>query len=183
MDKIYFTSDLHFCHDKDFVWAPRGFSSVHEMNQTIIENWNNTVNANDTIYVLGDLMLKDDEMGIKFIKSLKGNIHVIRGNHDSNNRMLLYNSCYNIVDMNEGQFFKYEGYNFFLSHYPCLCANGDIDKPLKARTISLCGHSHITNPFADWDKGLIYHCELDAHNNQLVLIDDIIEDIKKEINK
>ena len=122
-------------------------------------------------------------MGIKFIKSLKGNIHVIRGNHDTNNRMLLYNSCYNIVDMNEGQFFKYGGYNFFLSHYPCLCANGDVDKPLKTRTISLCGHSHIANPFADWDKGLIYHCELDAHNNQLVLIDDIIEDIKKEINK
>ena len=28
------------------------------------------------------------------------------------------------------------------------------------------------------NKGLIYHVELDAHNNYPVLIDDIIEDIQ-----
>ena len=34
---IYFTSDLHFNHDRDFVYVPRGFQSVDEMNQTLFK--------------------------------------------------------------------------------------------------------------------------------------------------
>ena len=30
---IYITSDLHFCHDRGFIYGPRGFKSVHEMNE------------------------------------------------------------------------------------------------------------------------------------------------------
>lgn len=45
--------------------------------------------------------------------------------------------------------------------------------------INLCGHAHTTNPFADMDKGLIYHVELDAHGCYPISIDDIIEDIKE----
>jgi hypothetical protein len=59
-----------------------------------------------------------------------------------------------------------------------LCANGDNDKPLIKRIISLCGHTHTPDKFIDMDKGLIYHVELDAHENQVVSIDTIIEDIK-----
>ena len=35
MSKIWFTSDLHFCHDRDFIYGPRGFKSVQEMNEAI----------------------------------------------------------------------------------------------------------------------------------------------------
>ena len=49
--------------------------------------------------------------------------------------------------------------------------------------ISLCGHSHSQDAFADWDKGLIYHVELDAHNNFPVSIDSIIKDIKNKIKQ
>lgn len=37
--------------------------------------------------------------------------------------------------------------------------------------------------FQDFNKGLIYHVELDAHNNKPVLIDNIIEDIQNKINE
>ena len=37
---IYFSSDLHLNHDKDFIWRERGFSSVEEMNETIVDNFN-----------------------------------------------------------------------------------------------------------------------------------------------
>ena len=30
---IYLSSDTHFGHVKDFLWRPRGFSSVEEMNE------------------------------------------------------------------------------------------------------------------------------------------------------
>ena len=76
---------------------------------------------------------------------------------------------------------NYKGYIFYLSHYPTLTANGDDHKPLERRVINLCGHVHTPNKFLDMDKGLIYHVELDAHDNKPILLDDIIEDIKEYI--
>ena len=46
---IYFTSDLHLNHDRDFIYVPRGFNSVHEMNEAIIYNWNNNITEGDTV--------------------------------------------------------------------------------------------------------------------------------------
>lgn len=182
MGKIFLTSDTHFAHDKDFIWRPRGFESVWEMNATIIENWNEIVSAEDDIYLLGDVMLGSNEAnapGLTCLKQLKGNIHIVRGNHDSDARMELYNKCSNVVEVTEGQFFKYNNYHFYLSHYPCITDNYDNHKSLKTRIINLCGHRHTTNPFEDMDKGLIYHVELDAHGCYPISIDEIIQDIKE----
>lgn len=178
---VWFTSDLHLGHNKPFLYEPRGFKNIQEHDNAIIENWNKIIRPNDKIYVLGDLMLNDNEAGIEKIKQLKGQIYVVRGNHDSEVRVNLYNNCDNIIKVTEGQFLRYGKYHFYLSHYPTLCSNFDGDKPLKARMVSLCGHSHTQNVFADWDKGLIYHVELDAHNNFPVSIDSIIKDIKNRI--
>ena len=181
--RIWFTSDLHLNHDREFICSPRGFKSVYEMNDYIINMWNSTVDAEDHIYVLGDLMLGDSEAGIKLIKQLKGNIHVVRGNHDSDERMKLYNECYNIVEVTEGQFLHYGKFHFYLSHYPCLTANYDDGKLLKAKTISICGHRHTQDRFCDMPIGLCYHVELDAHDNHLVPADFIIEDIANFIEQ
>ena len=35
MDNVWITSDTHFCHSKPFLYEPRGFSSVEEMNEEI----------------------------------------------------------------------------------------------------------------------------------------------------
>ena len=58
---IYFTSDWHFFHNKFFIYEPRGFSSVEEMNEAIIKNHNKVVKEEDTIYCLGDCMLNDNQ--------------------------------------------------------------------------------------------------------------------------
>ena len=180
---IYFTSDLHFCHDREFLYQPRGFDSVYKMNEAIVKNWNEIVQPEDDVYVLGDLMLNNNVTGLKLIKSLKGNIHVILGNHDTTEREDLYNTCYNIVSINMAERLKYDKYHFFLCHYPTLCGNYDDGKGLRKHMISLCGHTHTKDKFADWDKGLIYHVELDAHNMRPVPLDKIIEDIKIEYEK
>jgi len=182
MSDIWITSDLHLFHNKPFIYEPRGFNSVYEMNNAILYNWNSVVEPDDHVYCLGDLMLNNNEEGIRLIKQLKGNIHVVRGNHDSDVRMNLYNTCYNIVEITEGQFFQYNQYHFYLSHYPCLTSNYDDDKPLKAKIINLCGHRHDKNKFCDMDKGIIFHVELDTNNMHLWLIDDIINEIKKYYN-
>ena len=96
----------------------------------------------------------------------------------------MYSECYNIVDVGKwADMIKYGKYHFYLSHYPTLTSNLDQDKPLKARIINLCGHTHKLNEFIDWDKGLIYHCEVDAHNNSPVVLDWIIQDIKRKIGE
>ena len=177
MNKIWITSDLHFCHDREFIYGPRGFKSVHEMNETIIKNFNEVMDWTDTLYILGDCFLNNNEEGMKLMQRLPGNKqHIVWGNHDTDARKLLM--------LNEGwdgehaAVLKYNGYHFYLSHYPTITSNYDEDKPLKRRTINLCGHTHTKDRFSDMDKGLIYHVELDAHNNCPVLIDNIIWDIK-----
>lgn len=180
MGKIYVTSDWHFGHEKDFIFKPRGFNNASEMNDAIVKNYNDIVDVDDDVYVLGDCMLNDNETGIKLIKSLKGKIHIILGNHDSQARMNLYKDCYNVVEMCYATVIRYNGYMFYLSHYPSICGNHDADKPLHRKVINLCGHTHTADKFADWDKGLIYHVEVDAHNCTPVLLDNIIKELEEK---
>lgn len=174
---IFLTSDTHFGHDKIFLYEPRGFTNIQEHDTQIIKNWNKVISYCDDVYHLGDVMLGNNEYGLKCIKQLNGKIHIICGNHDSDARRALYESCYNVVEVVDAKKLEYNGYHFFLSHYPCLCANHDDGRPLKKQCVSLCGHSHYRNPFRDMDKGLIYHCELDCHQNMPVEINKIIEEL------
>lgn len=178
---IYITSDWHFGHDKPFLWEPRGFKNQYDMDNALIANYNAIVQPEDDVYCLGDIMLSNNDEGLRCLKSLKGNIHIIRGNHDSDTRMQLYNNCYNVVEVCEGKYLRYGKYHFYLSHYPSLTANYDDDKPLKAKIISLCGHTHTQDKWLDWSKGMIYHCEVDAHQNAPISLDNIIKDIKEKI--
>ena len=175
--KIFVTSDLHFNHNKDFIWRDRGFESINEMNEEIISRWNSVVGANDDIYVLGDLMLGDNESGINCLRRLNGRIHVVLGNHDTPVRQSIYLEMPNIVEVEWAIMLPYKKYHFFLTHYPCMTGNYD-DKSLKYCVINLCGHIHTKNKYRDMDKGLIYHVDLDAHNCYPVLLDDVIEELK-----
>ena len=177
---IYITSDLHLGHNKDFLYAPRGFSSIEEHDKTIVENYNSIVQDDDDVYILGDVMLNDNESTHELVKSLKGKIHLILGNHDTDRKTALYKTFPNIVDISMGARLKYRKYRFYLTHYPTITDTYGASVSLETSVINLCGHSHTTDAFTDWYKGLIYHCELDAHHNKPVLLDDIIEDCKKE---
>lgn len=184
MANIWVTSDWHFNHQKNFILEPRGYYSTERMNEDLIARHNSIVKPDDDVYVLGDLMLGGSEKlqdGIECIKQMNGKLHVIRGNHDSDKKIIAYHELYpKIIEVENSKFLKYEKYHFYLSHFPSLCSNYDDDKPLKQKTINLCGHSHIKDPFGDLDKGLIYHCEVDAHNNMPVSLDQIIEDLKTQ---
>ena len=179
MSQIWVSSDTHFCHNQPFLYEPRGFSNIYEHDEKVILNWNTTVDPDDTAYLLGDIMLNDDERGLKCLSRLNGNIHLILGNHDSARRIEAYDKVPNIVSIQYSTVIKHNNQVIYLSHYPALCGNYDDDKPLKAKVINLCGHSHTKDKFQDMDKGIIYHCELDAHNCYPVLLDNAIEDIRR----
>jgi calcineurin-like phosphoesterase family protein len=80
---IYFTSDLHLGHANIIKLCNRPFSSLEEMNETLIANWNARVTNGDEVYVLGDLMFRVIDSPEKYLTRLRGKKHLILGNHDA----------------------------------------------------------------------------------------------------
>jgi calcineurin-like phosphoesterase family protein len=179
---IYLTSDLHFNHNQEFIWKERGFNSIEEMNEEIIKRFNSVVQEEDDIYILGDLCMSADLSGNKqLIERLNGRLHIIYGNHDTENRMRMYCDCKNVVELcGYATVIKYRKYSFYLSHYPTNTGNYDDDgRGLKGRMINICGHIHAKNEFYDMDNGqMSYHIEMDAHNCYPVSIEEVIITLK-----
>ena len=69
---IYFSSDHHFGHKNIIGYCNRGFSSIEEMNESLIDSWNKVVDKYDTVYYLGDFCFGDEPT--KYFKNLKGKI-------------------------------------------------------------------------------------------------------------
>lgn len=188
MNSIFFSSDLHFCHDRQFLYGPRGFSSIEEHDDIIIENWNKIVRPNDTVYLLGDLMLNDNENGIRKLNQLNGIIYYIRGNHDTTARCSLYREKTNMNPLSG--FFetswatiqKINGYNLYLSHYPTMIGSLEDMSELKKRLLGFSGHTHSRDKFYQ-DIPFMYNVALDAHNNAPVSFDEIISDIEAKANE
>ena len=178
MSEIYFTSDLHFNHDKDFIYGPRGYKNAIEASEDILKNINDTVSEDDILYILGDIMLGEKEEGIKYFNAIKcNNIHIILGNHDSEARMALYKTNPKVKEMVYATMFKHEKWQFYLSHFPSLTGNYNASKRGEI-IFNICGHIHTKDKFLHMKQGLCcYHVELDCHDNKPVNIKDIEKDI------
>ena len=181
MSKIFVTSDLHFGHQREFLWSPRGFTSSEEHDAEVIRRWNETVSPDDDVYVLGDLMLSNTEQGMKCMEQLNGKLHLVRGNHDSNARWLLYNTLPNVVEMNDVLRLKYRKYNFYMSHYPTMTGNLEKES-LRQMELNLYGHTHQKSNFYQ-DIPYMYHVGLDSHSCYPVLLDDVIEEMKAKVQE
>ena len=79
---ILFTSDLHFGHRNIIRHCNRPFYSVEEMDEFLIDKWNRKVGKNDTVYVLGDLMFRNEKPPEEYLRRLKGKKHLFTVNHD-----------------------------------------------------------------------------------------------------
>lgn len=178
---IFIVSDLHLGHSKDFIYGARGFKNVEDMNEAIIRKWNEIVDYEDDVYVLGDLVM-GPKINLQMLRRLKGRLHIVRGNHDTDTRWDFCLWLPNVVEANNSFYLCYDGYKFYLTHYPTITTRADAGKPLKKCLVNLCGHTHTKDPFEDWGLGMIYHCEVDAHDCAPVRIEDIIMDLKQKMS-
>lgn len=128
--KIWLISDTHFNHRNIIRYCDRPFSSVEEMNITLIENWNSVVNNNDRVFMLGDFCLSGKNKIVEIGKQLRGRKTLILGNHDGAALNTYYEAGFEMVSKHP-IFLN----GFLLSHYP-------LPDP---RFINIHGHIHNTS--------------------------------------
>lgn len=178
---IYFTSDLHFFHDREFIYKPRGFDSEEEMREFYIEQWRETIKDDDDVYNLGDFCLGADKDKIRnLVLSLPGRIHLIIGNHDTDAKIELYQSCENIVEIAFATRIIHNGRAYYLSHYPTHTSS--LEASPKHCVINLYGHIHAANKFYE-DRPYMRNVSVDANNNRFLTFEEIEQDFNREVKK
>lgn len=181
---IYLTSDLHFNHNREFIYKARGFETIDEMNEKIIERVNSRVKSGDTLYILGDVCLGgalSGEANKELIERLNGNLIIVLGNHDTPKREQLYLTCKNVKYITYADRLDYKKYHFYLSHYPSMTGNLEKES-LKQTLLNLFGHTHQHTNFYQ-DIPFMYHAGVDSHNCYPCLLDDIIQEMKDKVKE
>lgn len=84
MSMTWFTADLHLGHARIIELARRPFSSVEEMDETLIARWNERVAKGDQVFIIGDFAFDDN---LPYLGQLNGQKRLILGNHDHSSRI------------------------------------------------------------------------------------------------
>lgn len=142
----YYIADPHFFHSAmNSKMDRRGFENVEQMNQYMLDKWNQKVHRNDEVVILGDLSWGSAEETNELIDKLNGRLYLIQGNHDR----FMKNKDFNI-----GRFVWIKPYEemqdnkrkVILCHYPIMCYNGQyrVDENGSPKVYMLYGHVHDT---------------------------------------
>lgn len=132
VDNVWVTSDLHLNHlnlcSATSEWGDiskcRQFSSLEEMNKTILDGINSNVKPNDCLIILGDVLFGEKDY-VNFFKSLEcKNIIYVFGNHCSMNKFMdVYNyssSAYKIYSATNLTKISIDKQEVILCHYPII---------------------------------------------------------------
>lgn len=155
MRDIWVTSDTHFGHtnilrftDAGGQLVRPGFTSVDDMNQTMVDRWNSVVRPGDIVYHLGDVFFGDKAAFQSLWARLNGRKRLIVGNHDD------------IKYLSSGGFFSevlmwrmFTEFGLLLTHVPVhpsnlrvLVAEGDYEEgdvgTVQKTFLNVHGHIH-----------------------------------------
>ena len=78
----FLTADLHLGHARICEYTGRPFERVEQMNDWLIDTWNDTVAPEDEVWVLGDVALGRIAETLALVRELHGVLHLLVGNHD-----------------------------------------------------------------------------------------------------
>lgn len=176
---LFFTSDLHFGHEKIIKACRRPFNSVEEMDHKLVDNWNATVGTRDDVYILGDFAMRLDMARIhEILEQLKGRKHLIFGNHDheiSRHRYYFRDVLSSMRDLYLLRLPRFDR-RLVLCHYPMMFWCGDYDP----KFIHLYGHIHNNAHDMVWASHLrnAYNVGVDVNNYRPISIDEVLEKIR-----
>jgi len=176
---VFVTSDTHFGHAQKFIYEKRGFTSVKEHDNVIIENINSLVKEDDVLFHLGDFCLNTTyDRFEEIIDSIKcKTIYCLWGNHNSRIRQAyqreiekqygpdidVYPYRYkNIVFVGHHLECIIQGKYVVLNHFPI-----EVWENMKDGAYMLCGHSHysLERTRKESTDGLTLDCGWEGHNS------------------
>lgn len=136
---IYYVSDLHLGHSSAINMCNRPYLSVEQMNENLIEKWNNKIKKNDIVYFLGDFSMKlSKERVLDYLARLNGVKYFLKGNHDkwsflkeAKEKGLIQDYFDSYKEINDN------GRFVILCHYPLVTWNG-----MYRNSYHLYGHVH-----------------------------------------
>ena len=132
-NKTFVISDSHFGHANIIKFCNRPFSSIEEMDQAMINNWNSVVSHDDIVIMNGDFMFYKNDTGI--FNTLKGHKILIKGNHDHKaTRQLGWEAIHDIYEI------SHNSKKVVFCHYPLESWNNQFHG-----AIHLFGHVHTTS--------------------------------------
>lgn len=156
---LFFTSDTHFGHENVVKYRP-DFSSVEEMDEGLIKNWNDTVGKNDTVIIMGDMFFRNKRPAEEYLERLKGEKILVRGNHDES--WLKKTDPAVIVKHFAGihDFYgiKRDSVKLRFCHYPMI----SWESSRNFGSILVCGHIHGQREGYEFDMFSKVPCALNA---------------------
>lgn len=138
-NNIWLTSDLHLNHKNVIEYNNRPFSSVDEMNEKLIRNWNETVPEDGIVFDLGDLCFGGSSVWNELIPQLHGKHYLILGNHDFKNYRDGYSKYFELVT--QQMYIQVDGISVYLNHFPFLCFGGAYRE--QHNVYAIHGHTHF----------------------------------------
>ena len=141
----YLISDHHFGHANIITYCDRPFSSVGEMDTTLLNRHYETVDADDLLVHLGDVAMdmSSGEETVEYFRQLDADL-LVRGNHDVG--LDPEDAPFPVVDQCT---LSHDGYEFYCTHRPA-------DVPERWDGWVLHGHHHNndteTYPFVAHDR-------------------------------
>lgn len=132
-EKIFYISDTHFGHAHIIRYDNRPFMNATEMEEAIIERWNEVVSDKDTVYILGDFSWYKEEQTLGILNRLSGKKVLVKGNHDRISPKVA-KKFVKVCDYLE---IKDNGRKVVMSHYPMPFWNGQFRD-----SVHLYGHVH-----------------------------------------
>lgn len=177
--KIFLTGDTHFNHGNIIKgvsdWGFREFEDIEEMNETIIERWNEVVTDEDIVIHIGDFALCRVREMCKLVKRLNGKIIIIKGNHDRKSKL---KHC-GFTDVLSGVLkvdFTYKGkiYKTAIRHKPT---------SVKRINFIICGHSHTDFKVREEGANVFINVGVDVWDYYPVPLLEVFNEIDKVNNE
>lgn len=168
--KTYVTSDLHINHENILIYEPknRPFKSVDQMHEYMIDHWNQIVDPQDTVYILGDVGFKSVQVIIDVLKQLNGNLILIAGNHDHYWLQIPeFRQCF--TEIHQYHEIKHNKRDIIMFHYPVLEWN-------KCYYGSIMLHGHLHSHPSKLENFRIRNVGWDYTGKVVSLLDDVITD-------
>ena len=113
----FYIADTHFGHKNCIEFDHRPFTTIEEMDETLIANWNAVVKDTDDVYIIGDFCYRASKSPLWYLKQLHGRKHLIIGNHD-NQLLKDEEAMKEFVSVDKMTYLKDGLYTITLCHFP-----------------------------------------------------------------